>query len=125
MTAQTAPTADPKANAIVEVRIFDDWEDRYQLLIDQGENWRRFRVVFVMTRTGFEGANQWFISRLSAIVCCYIHGRIRCRHCSGLVALLLRVYSDARWQSIRETEPKFRRKSALTHICQQPVKMGF
>ena len=34
MTAQTAPTA--QAETRYRNLIFDDWEDRYQLLIDQG-----------------------------------------------------------------------------------------
>ena len=37
MTPQTAPTAQAEADAIAkEFGFFDDWEDRNQLLIDQG-----------------------------------------------------------------------------------------
>ena len=62
--AQTAPTAKAEANAIVEeFGFFDDWEDRYQLLIDQGRKLAPFPATFVMTRIGFVGVNQWLFRR--------------------------------------------------------------
>ena len=50
MTAETAITAEAEAAAIVEeFGFFDDWEDRYQLLIDHGRKLAPFQAIFGTT----------------------------------------------------------------------------
>ena len=68
MTAQTASTAQAEAAAIVEeFGFFDDWEDRYQLLIDQGRKLAPFPGHLRDESHDFEGVSRWCISRLNAI----------------------------------------------------------
>ena len=110
MTAQTALTAQAEAAAIVEeFGFFDDWEDRYQLLIDQGRKLAPFpshlrndshrlrgcqSVVYFAAKHQPDGVVTFMAESDAAIV-------------QGLVALLLRVYSGRSPAEIRETEPNF------------------
>ena len=109
-TAQTASTAQAEAAAIVEeFGFFDDWEDRYQLLIDQGRKLTPFpghlrdeshrlrgcqSVVYFTAERDSSDVVTFMAESDAAIV-------------QGLVALLLRVYSGRPATEIRETEPKF------------------
>lgn len=92
-----------------EFGFLDDWEDRYQLLIDQGrrltplpEKYRddafKLRgcqsVVYFASEVKDNGEITFMAASDAAIV-------------QGLVALLLRVYSDRTPQEIRDTEPDF------------------
>ena len=99
-----------EADAIAdEFAFFDDWEDRYQMLIDQGrklppipEKYRHeeFRlrgcqsiVYFAVERDNDDKIT--FMAQSDAAIV------------QGLVALLLRVYSGRTAQEIRETAPDF------------------
>ena len=110
MTTQTAPTAEAEASAIIdEFSFFDDWEDRYQLLIDQGrklapfpghlrDDTHRLRgcqsLVYFAAERDESGIVTFMAESDAAIV-------------QGLVALLLRVYSGRSAKEIRNTEPRF------------------
>ena len=110
MTTQTAPTAEAEASAIIdEFSFFDDWEDRYQLLIDQGrklapfpghlrDDTHRLRgcqsLVYSAAERDDSGIVTFMAESDAAIV-------------QGLVALLLRVYSGRSAKEIRNTEPRF------------------
>ena len=102
--------ASAEADAIAdEFGFFDDWEDRYQMLIDQGrklaplpEKYRHddFQlrgcqsvVYFAAERD--EADKITFMAQSDAAIV------------QGLVALLLRVYSGRTAKEIRETEPEF------------------
>ena len=109
MTMQTESTAKAEADAIVEeFGFFDDWEDRYQLLIDQGrklapfpghlrDDTHRLRgcqsVVYFAAERDPSGIVTFMAESDAAIV-------------QGLVSLLLRVYSGRPATEIRETQPK-------------------
>ena len=92
-----------------EFDFFDDWEDRYQMLIDQGrkiapipEKYRHedFRLrgcqslVYFAAERGPDDKITFMAQSDAAIV-------------QGLVALLLRVYSGRTAKEILETEPDF------------------
>jgi len=101
--------ADAAAEITEEFSFLDDWEDRYQLLIDQGrrlaplpDHYRNdeFRlrgcqsVVHFAAETNDNGEIEFLAASDAAIV-------------QGLIALLLRVYSGRTPAEIRETDPAF------------------
>jgi len=107
-TPTTTSAADAQREIAEEFAFFGDWTERYQYLIDLGkqlppfpEEWKTedYRVhgcqSMVWLVPGGNAANLHFdaISD-SAIV-------------SGLIALVLRVYSDRSAQEIVDTEPAF------------------
>ncbi len=103
-----APRTDIQEELIEEFSFFDDWTDRYQYLIDLGrklpefpEHWRNEEnrlhgcqsQVWIRHEVRGERIHFDAISD-SAIV-------------SGLIALLLRVYSDCTAEEILVTKPDF------------------
>ena len=119
--------AHAEAEAIAdEFGFFDDWEDRYQMLIDQGrklapipEKYRRddFRlrgcqsvVYFVAERDS--GDKITFMAQSDAAIV------------QGLVALLLRVYPGRTAKEILETEPDFLGKIGLDSHLSATRKNG-
>ena len=109
-----------------EFGFFDDWEDRYQMLIDQGrklaplpEKYRRddFRlrgcqsvVYFAAERDAADKIT--FMAQSDAAIV------------QGLVALLLRVYSGRTAKEIRETELEFLTKIGLDSHLSATRKNG-
>jgi cysteine desulfuration protein SufE len=106
---QREESADAAQSAIVdEFSFFDDWTERYQYLIDLGRKLPPFPDSLRTEKNKMHGCQSqvWLVasgdrSRLhfesmsdSAIV-------------SGLIALLLRVYSDRPAQEIVDTQPRF------------------
>ena len=119
--------ASAEAEAIAdEFGFFDDWEDRYQMLIDQGrklaplpEKYRHddFRlrgcqsvVYFAAERD--EADKITFMAQSDAAIV------------QGLVALLLRVYSGRTAEEIRETKPEFLTKIGLDSHLSATRKNG-
>ncbi|WP_443645951.1 SufE family protein [Candidatus Ponderosibacter sp. Uisw_141_02] len=119
--------ASAEAEAIAdEFGFFDDWEDRYQMLIDQGrkltplpEKYRHddFRlrgcqsvVYFAAERDDADKIT--FMAQSDAAIV------------QGLVALLLRVYSGRTAKEIRETEPEFLTKIGLDSHLSATRKNG-
>jgi len=119
--------ASAEAEAIAdEFGFFDDWEDRYQMLIDQGrklapmpEKYRHddFRlrgcqsvVYFAAERD--EADKVTFMAQSDAAIV------------QGLVALLLRVYSGRTATEIRETEREFLTKIGLDSHLSATRKNG-
>jgi len=113
MNAQADPqreeSADAAQSAIIdEFSFFGDWTERYQYLIDLGRKLPPFPESLRTDENKVHGCQSqvWFVAsgdrnRLhfqaasdSAIV-------------SGLIALLLRVYSDRPAQEIIDTTPRF------------------
>ena len=109
-----------------EFSFLDDWEDRYQLLIDQGrrlaplpEQYRnddyRLRgcqsVVHFAAQTSDDGDIVFHAGSDAAIV-------------QGLIALLLRVYSGRTPTEIRDTEPVFLKEIGLDSHLSATRKNG-
>ena len=119
--------ASAEAEAIAdEFGFFDDWEDRYQMLIDQGrklapmpEKYRHddFRIrgcksVVYFAAERDEADKITFMAQSDAAIV------------QGLVALLLRVYSGRTATEIRETEPEFLTKIGLDSHLSATRKNG-
>lgn len=93
---------------IEEFDLFEDWTDRYQYLIDLGrklppfpEAWRaeEYRLHGCQSQVWIHQERRGDLLHFDAISDSAI--------VSGLIALLLRVYSDRRPEEIVTTEPEF------------------
>jgi cysteine desulfuration protein SufE len=109
------PTAAEAIEAISdELSLFDDWMDRYQFIIDMGKKLPPFpeawaddahRVPGCQSRVWMEGAPR--DGKL------YFAGSSDAAIVSGLVALLLRVYSGRSAEEILATDPVFLKEMGL------------
>ena len=109
-----------------EFGFFDDWEDRYQMLIDQGrklapipDRYRHddFRLRGCQSGVYFAAERDpddkiTFMAQSDAAIV------------QGLVALLLRVYSGRTAKEILETEPDFLSKIGLDSHLSATRKNG-
>lgn len=106
MTASTAQSA--QQQIIDEFSFFDDWLERYQYLIDLGKKLPPLDPEEKTDDRLLSGcqSNVWFIAEGDA-------SRLEFRAnsdaaiVSGLIALLLRVYSGRSAEEILDTEPEF------------------
>jgi cysteine desulfuration protein SufE len=93
---------------IGEFRFFDDWMDRYQYLIDLGRRLPPFPDELRTDDNRIRGCQSqvWFVPRR-------VGDRLEFRAVSdaaivsGLIAVLLRIYSGKRPEEILETPPEF------------------
>jgi cysteine desulfuration protein SufE len=93
---------------IEEFRFFDDWVDRYQYLIDLGRQLPEFPDRDRIDANKIRGCQSqvWFVPSAH-------DGRLEFRAISdaaivsGLIALLLRIYSGRQPQDILDTPPTF------------------
>ena len=110
MPTQTAATAQAEAAAIVEeFGFFDDWEDRYQLLIDQGRKLAPFPGHLRDDSHKLRGCQSlvYFAAERDASDVITFTAESDAAIVQGLAALLLRVYSGRPATEIRDTEPSF------------------
>ena len=110
MPTQPAATAMAEAAAIVEeFGFFDDWEDRYQLLIDQGRKLAPFPGHLRDDSHKLSGCQSlvYFAAERDASDIVTFTAESDAAIVQGLVALLLRVYSGRPATEIRDTEPSF------------------
>lgn len=93
---------------IEEFSLFEDWMDRYQYLIDLGRRLPEFHESLRTEDNRIRGCQSqvWFVAEEK-------DSRLQFRAISdaaivsGLIALLLRVYSDKHPQDILDTPPHF------------------
>ncbi len=93
---------------IEEFSLFEDWMDRYQYLIDLGRRLPEFPESLRTEENRIRGCQSqvWFVAEEK-------DGRLQFRAVSdaaivsGLIALLLRVYSGKQPQDILDTPPDF------------------
>jgi cysteine desulfuration protein SufE len=93
---------------IGEFRFFDDWMDRYQYLIDLGRRLPAFPDELRTEDNRIRGCQSqvWFVPQR-------VGDRLEFRAVSdaaivsGLIAVLLRIYSGKRPEEILETPPEF------------------
>ena len=110
MPTHSAATAQAEAAAIVEeFGFFDDWEDRYQLLIDQGRKLAPFPGHLRDDSHKLRGCQSlvYFAAERDASDVITFTAESDAAIVQGLVALLLRVYSGRPATEIRDTEPSF------------------
>jgi cysteine desulfuration protein SufE len=93
---------------IEEFGLFEDWMDRYQYLIDLGRRLPEFPEALRVEENRIRGCQSqvWFVAEEK-------DGRLQFRAISdaaivsGLIALLLRIYSDKYPQDILDTPADF------------------
>ena len=93
---------------VADFELFDDWMDRYQYLIDLGRRLPDFPDEYRTEENRIRGCQSqvWFVPQQK-------DGRLRFQAISdaaivsGLIALLLRLYSDRKPQDILDTPPDF------------------
>jgi cysteine desulfuration protein SufE len=93
---------------IEEFQIFDNWMDRYQYLIDLGKRLPEFPEADRREDNRIKGCQSqvWFVAEKSDDRLDF-HAISDAAIVSGLIALLLRVYSGKRAQEIIDTPPDF------------------
>lgn len=104
----TNDAAAAQAEVIEEFRFFDDWMDRYQYLVDLGRRLPDFPEQHRTDDNKIRGCQSqvWFVAS-------EVDGRLHfdatsdAAIVSGLIAVLLRIYSDRRPQDILDTAPDF------------------
>ena len=119
--------ASAEAEAITnEFGFFDDWEDRYQMLIDQGRKLaplpEKYRHDDFRLR-GCQSVVYFAVERDSADKITFM-AQSDAAIVQGLVALLLRVYSGRSAKEIREIEPEFLTKIGLDSHLSATRKNG-
>jgi cysteine desulfuration protein SufE len=100
--------AEAQEELIEEFRFFDDWMDRYQYLIDLGRRLPEFPEAERVDANKIRGCQSqvWFVAEEK-------DGRLEFRAISdaaivsGLIAVLLRIYSGKKPQEILDTAPDF------------------
>lgn len=104
-----------QAEIVEEFAFFDDWADKYRYLIDLGRNLPEFAESLKIDENKVSGCQSqvWFVSEER-------EGRLFFKAASdaaivsGLIALLLRVYSGRESESILRAEPDFIKGIDLT-----------
>lgn len=97
-----------EAEIVEEFSFFDDWQDRYKYIIDLGRGLPEFPETLKSDDNKVSGCQSqvWFVAeekdgRL------YFKAVSDAAIVSGLIALLLRVYSGRRPETILQAEPEF------------------
>lgn len=104
----TSEVAAAQNELIEEFQFFDNWMDRYQYLIDLGRRLPEFPEADRIADNKIRGCQSqvWFVASEH-------DGRLEFRAISdaaivsGLIAMLLRIYSGRRPQDILDTPPDF------------------
>jgi cysteine desulfuration protein SufE len=120
-------SASAEAEAIAdEFGFFDDWEDRYQLLIDQGRKLAPLPEKYRHDDFRLRGCQSvvYFAAKRDAADMITFMAQSDAAIVQGLVALLLRVYSGRTAKEIRETEPVFLTKIGLDSHLSATRKNG-
>ena len=123
----TAQSAQAEAEAIIdEFGFFDDWEDRYQLLIDQGRKLSAFPDALRDDAHRLRGCQSvvYFAAERDATDIVTFSATSDAAIVQGLVALLLRVYSDRTPEEIRDTEAEFLSEIGLDSHLSATRKTG-
>lgn len=97
-----------EAEIVEEFAFFDDWKDRYSYIIDLGRNLPDFPDAWKTDENKVSGCQSqvWFTAeeREGRL---FFNAVSDAAIVSGLIALLLRVYSGRDPQTIAQTEPEF------------------
>lgn len=104
----TSEVRNAQEEIVEEFALFDDWMDRYQYLIDLGRRLPDFPDADRIDSNRIRGCQSqvWFVAEER-------DGRLRFRAVSdaaivsGLIALLLRIYSGRTPRDILDTPPDF------------------
>jgi cysteine desulfuration protein SufE len=105
----SAPSATDMQQAIAdEFAFFGDWTERYQYLIDLGKQLPPFPAEWKTEEHRVHGCQSmvWLVPSGDALSM-HFEAISDSAIVSGLIALVLRVYSDRPAQEIVDTEPRF------------------
>jgi cysteine desulfuration protein SufE len=105
----TEATAEAAQQALLEeFEIFDNWMDRYQYLIDLGKALPAFPEPWKVEENKIQGcqSNVWLHHRREGDVI-HFDAISDAAIVSGLIAVLIRIYSDRPAEEIRDTRPHF------------------
>ena len=107
-TVDVPSIAEEQQELIGEFAFFDDWDDRYQYLIDLGRKLPAFPEEYRRDEFKLKGCQSqvWLVGekRDGRLV---FHAISDAAIVSGIIAVLLRVYSDRTPREIVATEPDF------------------
>ena len=116
-----------EADAIAdEFGYFDDWEDRYQMLIDQGRKLAPISEKYKTEEYRLRGCQSvvYFAAERNVDDTIIFMAQSDAAIVQGLVALLLRVYSGRTVEEIRRTKPEFLNKIGLDSHLSATRKNG-
>ena len=101
--------ADIQAELVDEFEIFDDWMARYEHVIDLGKQLPEFSEDWKTQENKISGCQSqvWINMTLQDNGKVHIDGTSDAAIVSGLVAIVLRVYSDQTPQNILDAKPDF------------------
>ena len=111
--------AEPSAAAAIaaigeELELFEDWMERYQQIIDWGRRLPEFPAEWEDDRHRIEGCqSKVWMQATEADGALYFAGASDAAIVSGLVALMLRVYSGRAPAEILATDPVFLKNLGL------------
>ena len=122
MTEEIAPPAasisEEQEDLIAEFSFFDDWMDRYQYLIDLGRKLPDMPEEFIRDEFKLKGGQSqvWFVGEAGGDRLIF-RAISDAAIVSGLVAVLLRIYSNRTPRAILDTAPAFIAEIGLeTHL---------
>lgn len=116
MSTPTEATADEAQQAIIdELGFFDDWADRYRYLIDMGRNLPDFPEDLQVDQYRIDGCQSqvWMVANGDASSV-ELRAVSDAAIVSGLIAVLLRIYSGRSAAEILATKPYFIEESGLS-----------
>lgn len=104
----TATIEAAQREIIEEFEIFDDWMGRYEYLIDMGKNLPAFPDEWKTDANKIHGCQSqvWFHTEMRDGLL-HFDGISDAAIVSGLIAVLLRVYSDRRPEDVLAAKPEF------------------
>ena len=97
-----------QAELVEEFQLFDDWMDRYQYIIDMGRRLPEFPEADRIDANKIRGCQSqvWFVAERNGEVLEF-RAISDAAIVSGLIAMLLRIYSGRRPEDILGTPPDF------------------
>jgi len=100
--------SDIQQELVDEFEIFDDWMGRYEYVIDLGRQLPEFKEEWKTEQNKIQGCqSQVWLNMEMRDGKLYIDGMSDAAIVSGLVAIVLRVYSDQAPQDILDAKPDF------------------
>ena len=101
-------TTEAQAEIVEEFAFFDDWMDRYQYIIDLGRRLPEFPATAMTDENKIRGCQSqvWFVAAMQGERL-HFQATSDAAIVSGLIALLLRIYSGRKPGDILATPPDF------------------
>jgi len=101
-------TADIQRALVDEFELFEDWMERYEHVIDMGKSLPEFPEKWKTEENKIQGCqSQVWLNMTMQNGKMHIDGTSDAAIVLGLVAIVLRVYSDQTPQTILDTKPDF------------------